>query len=788
MLPIAKCTDDYLHVLKDGKRHQTRDMDVEVRPGASFGEGFITITKVIADLDPLRAAPPKERTHPSAVRFHYRAEIKSDRNLSNCYALLSTITQGSIGIHLVPLGRLSNGQARTIEAKLHSKIDSVGSIHIFAEGSEIRSTQHPNAYDADTFYAGLIARSPGLSAAELLKLDDVYPHVLSRNGHLLASVRKRSAKKFLIVYDLVSMKLLSDIPITEADDQIHSLTWVSEHELAYVAEEDNMEDLRSEFNLHLLDVRTGESKKISDEVHEIITQVEDQPELLVLRGGRWGEMWYKYNIRTKKSSDVQEPSFGAYLFDRHGNARVRMRFEGDTRTYFCKPTPDARWQDIDDLVRQPNLRFGIKGPQFLDRVADVHSIGPDGDTIYISTRLESDRFEIAAFSMSKGVIQKPIAKHPRYDLSSSDGGMARLLFAERSMQMLGFVYEAQKPQVVWLDPRFAAAQRNIDASLPHHVNLPISWTEDGKTLIYLSTNDRDPGTYYVFRSHESQLIPVLELGAHLREKSLAQTTPIEFVARDGQKIPAYVTRPTGKSVGPAPLLVSIHGGPMARDSWHFDATNQFFASRGYIVLQVNYRGSSGYGAKFQNTGLRARLDTVVLDDIVDGVGYLIGTGEADPGRIAAVGASFGGWATYMCLIEHPEIFRAGISIAGVANWRKTLRDDRWRFNNRIAYTFWKSLLDRENFSAEEKHIDPYLRAAEIKQPIFIMHGERDTIVHPTESKLMLEALRKHNPNVQARSFPRATHTYWPVADRVVWLNEAALFLEQHLATSHDSAH
>lgn len=418
----------------------------------------------------------------------------------------------------------------------------------------------------------------------------------------------------------------------------------------------------------------------------------------------------------------------------------------------------------------------------LERVVDVHSIGPDGDTLYISTRLGgSDRFELAAFSMSEGVIKRTIAKHPKYDLTTADGGLARLLFAKNSPQLIGMIYEAQKPQVVWLDPHYSAAQKSMDQNFPDHFNMPIDWSKDGETFIFFSTNEQDPGTYYVFKPASAQLIPLLELGERLKGKTLAKTEAIEFTARDGQKIPAYVTRPSASGSSPAPLIVSIHGGPMARDSWRYNAENQFFASRGYVVLQVNYRGSSGYGAAFQAAGLRARLDTVVLDDIADGVRYLIDQKEVDSSRVAVMGGSFGGWATYMSLIKYPELYRTGIAIAAVSNWKKAMQDSRWTFENKLSYTFWKSLLGREDFARDEKFIDPYVRVADLKQPIFIIHGEFDDVVSPLETKMMLDALKKNNPNVQSRSFAKASHTYWSFEDRVVMLNEISLFLDRYMA-------
>ena len=471
------------------------------------------------------------------------------------------------------------------------------------------------------------------------------------------------------------------------------------------------------------------------------------------------------------------------MYDRNGIARVRIRYEGDAQLFDFRPTPNSRWRDLDDMVKQPGLKFNIKGPQILDRVADVLSIGPDGDTLYISTRLGTDHFELAAFSMSTGLIKGTIAKHPKYDLTTSDFGVTRLLFAKQSTRLLGVIFEAQKPQIVWLDPKFASLQKNIDATFPGHVNYPIDWSDDGSTIIYDSSSDQDPGTVYVYQPAQGRLMPILDKGEQLKGRTLAKTVAIEFTARDGHKIPAYLTRPIAPETGPAPMIVYVHGGPMARDDWRFDPTVQFFASRGYIVLQVNYRGSSGYGAAFQAAGLRARLDTVVLDDIADGARYLISTGEADPKRVGIAGGSFGGWATYMSLIKYPELYRAGVAIAAISHWREALRESRWSFDNKLGYTFWKSLLGRVDFEANEKFIDPSLRASELHQPIFIIHGGRDTTVSPWQSETMLNALKKRNPNVQSHAFPGSSHTEWLFQDRVVMLNEMALFFEKYLPSS-----
>jgi dipeptidyl aminopeptidase/acylaminoacyl peptidase len=786
MLPILTYHDDYLVVSKNGKKRDTYDRAFEVRPANAFAEGRIEISDVQIDLDPLRAASLKERTQPSAIHCRFSAKIASDRTLADCCALLTFTSEGSVGTFLIAVGKLSAGSSKKVSAELTARVDAIGSLHVFSGGSEVRSNQHPSAYDAHAYFAELAKTSKGLSAAELLKYDDVYPHTLSRDGRLLATIRKNDGKKRLIVYDVESMKLLGEEVVAEADDVVADPTWVSDHEVAFIAEDD-YRDRSSEWKLKLFDFKTGKIVTLLDDVRHIISGLPDQPEVLVIssydyRSGSW---WMNYNVRTRKASKIDEPSAGSYWFDRNGVARVMLRYDGDVTKYEFKATPTASWREIDDAIKQPGLHFNLRAADWLDRVVDFHGIGPDGDTLYVSTRLGTDRFELAAFSMSAGVIKRVIAKHPKYDLTTSDFGGTRLLYGKNSPQLLGIIFDAAKPQVVWVDPKFAAVQKKMDEALPTKTNLPIDWCDDGSAFVYLSLSDQDPGTYYVYRPVESKLIPVLNLGERLEGKTMASMTAFNVIARDNVKIPAYLTRPP-EITGPAPLVVMVHGGPMARDSWSFDPLNQFLASRGYLVLQVNFRGSSGYGAAFQKAGLHARLDTVVLDDIADGVKQLIASGDVDPTRVAVMGASFGGWATYMSLIKYPELYRAGVAISAVSNWRKALHDDN-RLNNKIGYKFWKALLGRENFAADERFIDPYLRAAELKQPIYIMHGELDYVVTASEAKMMLEALRKTNPHVLAHSFPNASHTYWPYAEHVMMFNEIARFLEQYVASPEPAA-
>jgi pimeloyl-ACP methyl ester carboxylesterase len=778
MLPVVDCSERNLYVLKDGLRRETGYEDYTIRPATAFGSGFIEIQNVKADLDPLRNADASERAKPDSINFRYEADLSSDRDLRRCYALLTFVAKGSVGTWLVPVGRLHRGKPEHVKVAFRDRADAVGSLHVFSEGAEVRSTQVQKAYDVREYYASLLRGSAAPSALELVKTDRVFPHVLSDDGRRLATIRDRDTHYSLIVYDLEGKKLLCDVTVGTYDDEVTDLTWVSDHELAFILKR----------ALMLLDVNTGKYEQCEDRVAGIIMSVRKQPEILVLLESGWGASTTKYNIRTRRR--FGRDTLGGYtMYDDEGEQRVNYSYDDEERVFTFAPKGDSKFQRLDKHVREKGLKFNVSARDLLDRVADVHTIGPDGDILYISSRLKSDVFQLAAFSMSEGVIKQTIASHPLYDLADGGGGYTRLLFRKGSSELIGMIYEAEKPEVIWLDPGFKAVQQVIDKAIPDHVNLPVDWSANGATFTYFSFSDGDPGVYYIFRPLQSTLMPLLKLGDRLKEKKMAHTVPFDFAARDGAVIHGYVTYPPFPAPGLPPLVVDIHGGPMVRDVWRFNAENQFLATRGYVVLQVNYRGSSGYGAKYQSAGLRARLDTVVIDDIADGVRHLISEGKVDPLRIGVIGASFGGWATYMSLIRYPDLYRAGVAISAVSHWRNFLKDDRWKYDNMFSYVFWKSLLDSQGFKTDEALIDPQLRAAELKQPIYVIHGTWDQIVSVEEAVTMTKELQKTNPRVESLIFPNAGHTQseWGFFDQVRRLNEIGEFLDRHLKAGPQSA-
>ncbi|MEO0684672.1 MAG: prolyl oligopeptidase family serine peptidase [Cyanobacteria bacterium J06649_11] len=241
------------------------------------------------------------------------------------------------------------------------------------------------------------------------------------------------------------------------------------------------------------------------------------------------------------------------------------------------------------------------------------------------------------------------------------------IFLEATEELIGTVYIGDKQRIYPKDKEFAADLAYLKEKLPDGELGMSSMTEDGQKMIVTVSSDVDPGSAYLFDRKTKKVTLLYQVLPELKRENLAKMTPINYSARDGLKIPAYLTLPVGKEARNLPLIVMPHGGPWARDFWGYDPYSQFLANRGYAVLQPNFRASTGYGKKFLNAGNKEWGTGAMQHDITDGVNYLIKQGIADPQRVGIFGASYGGYATLAGLTFTPELYRAGASYVGPSN-------------------------------------------------------------------------------------------------------------------------
>ena len=322
----------------------------------------------------------------------------------------------------------------------------------------------------------------------------------------------------------------------------------------------------------------------------------------------------------------------------------------------------------------------------------------------------------------------------------------------------------------------------MDRLLPDTVNLIVSRSEDEKRLLVLAFSDRDPGTYYLIdlRSAKPKGGKLGERMEGFPVKSAVPIYPISYQARDGEEIHGYLTLPAGEKKKGLPLVVLPHGGPTVRDIWGCDPLVQFLASRGYAVLQMNFRGSPGYGTEFYDKGKR-EVGRGMQDDIEDGTRWAIAKRIADPGRIAIVGASYGGYAALFAMGHNPELYRCGISIAGVTDWTDIIKERKGE-EYKFAYQHFREWIGDPKLNQEFlASISPVNFAAKITAPVFIVQGKDDLTVPPKQARKMVTALEKAGRPPQVLYFSEEGHGFTKEKNRAKLYTEIEKFLAKNLA-------
>ncbi len=330
------------------------------------------------------------------------------------------------------------------------------------------------------------------------------------------------------------------------------------------------------------------------------------------------------------------------------------------------------------------------------------------------------------------------------------------------------------------DQRHLAA---IDAYFGGRATVVLSdMSAEGSTWLLHVEGPMEPNAYYVYDRTARRLTLLAELYPDIERNLLSNTDVVAYRARDGLELWAYVTARAG--TGPRPTVVLPHGGPEARDYPGYDAFVQFLASRGYVVLQPNFRGSEGFGRSFADAG-RGQWGLRMQDDVSDAVGHMIRAGIADPQRICIVGMSYGGYAALAGAVLTPDLYRCAISIAGVSDLREMLRDERSEGRRgSIDYQYWvRSIGDPNANRSAIIEASPARQAANVRIPVLLMHGEADSVVEIAQSEIMERAMLEAGGAVRLIRFANAGHSWnsWEDEQRLTLLRETEAFLSRHLS-------
>jgi len=522
------------------------------------------------------------------------------------------------------------------------------------------------------------------------------------------------------------------------------------------------QDQQGDENFHLFEtsLETGQTRNLTPYpgVRAEFLALQSAQVLLMMNRRRHFEI-YRLDLETADLQlDTENPGdFVNWAADPAFQVRAAIAYRRDgTQEVMVRDSVKAPWRMLRRFT--PNETLG-----------KIAGFTPDGKALWLLSSDGANTARLLEVALAGGA-SKVLVEDPVYDVTEVVTTAAGRLAA------VGILRE--KMEWRFLDPSFRRDFAHLRrAAGDGEISLVSRGARDNLWLVGVSKAEQ-PARYVLFHRDTRKLIPLFGSRPQLDAYPLAPMQPVAFKARDGLRIHGYLTRPVGARAA-TPLVLLIHGGPWVRDSYGYSGVVQFLASRGYAVLQVNYRGSSGYGKAFLNAGNR-EWGARMLDDLVDAKRWAVRQRYADPKRTAVMGASFGGYLTLAALAFTPDEFACGVDIVGQSNLLTFL--GRIPPSAAAVLALYRQRVgsldhDQEMLRARS----PYFHADRIVRPLLVGQGANDPRVPPSESEQIVDALRAQNKPVTYIVFPDEGHGFVKPANILRFMAEVERFLARHLA-------
>jgi dipeptidyl aminopeptidase/acylaminoacyl peptidase len=470
---------------------------------------------------------------------------------------------------------------------------------------------------------------------------------------------------------------------------------------------------------------------------------------------------YRLNINTAELKLVAENpgNITRWLTDNEGSLRIAVATDGANKTLLYRKTES----DLFKAITTTNFKSAIR-PLFFTF---------DNRFLYVSSNINRDKRAIYRYDIEKAEHLDLIYEHPEVDVY-------HLMRSKKRKAITGVSYTTTKHQFHFFDEKRKKLQKMFENRLPGYEVYINNHSKDETRMIIRTYSDKSLGAFYYYDHLNREFRKLADVSPWFNEDSMAEMRPIQYPSRDGLTIHGYLTLPKGVEPKNLPLVVNPHGGPWSRNRWGFDPQVQFLANRGLAVLQVNFRGSTGYGRAFWQAGFK-EWGKKMLDDVTDGVQWLIKEGIADPQRIGIYGASFGGYTTLAGLAFTPGLYVCGVDYVGISNiftWFSSI-PAYWEPARQM---FYEMVGDPEKDKALLRAASPLFHADRIKVPLFVAQGANDPRVKKAESDQIVEAVKKNGIEVQYMVKDNEGHGFRNQENRFEFYRAMEDFFAKHLGS------
>jgi dipeptidyl aminopeptidase/acylaminoacyl peptidase len=490
---------------------------------------------------------------------------------------------------------------------------------------------------------------------------------------------------------------------------------------------------------------------------------------------RWANNASRQDARVARAVfgcfDVPLGSVKQCITDPAGVARVAYSYEQGRERISYRAAVDAPWRILEE-AEEGKLSF---------RPLDIDADG----TLYVKAYEKGrDKSSIFRYELEKSRIGERLARH-------LDANMDSVILSE-SGRLLGYSYDGERSGVVWVDEQMARLQRMVNQALPDTMNELSVAAENPKRALVAAHSESAPPTFYFFNTEKLTLEKFASSRPWLKPAELSERKFVIYQARDGLDIPAFLTLPKSSSGKNLPLVVEIHGGPWTeKQSPGFNENAQFFASRGYAVLQPDFRGTMGYSRRHYQASF-GQWGLSMQDDITDGVEWLIARGIADKNRICLFGGSYGGYATLWGLMKTPDLYRCGVAYVALTDIRYYFKFNRWDWDRSVwaDYGARELIGDPDRDADKFKSVSPVEQAQRLKAPVLLAYGGSDQRVPVSNGYAMRAALDRYGKSYEWVMYPDEGHGFNDDKNRFDFWRRVDAFLKKYLqtpppASSHD---